>query len=267
MYDRSDPILAISDFMTAIEYDEFGANVITEGEKARVEALVEAHRETPDAMPAWVSALASAETEGYARCPPDVACACVLADRPQATATSTALQSQLAVLGVARGTDLVSWLDLTDFAEGDLLRLHEVTLADGAEWARGQLRDCPVFITGTSKRLPGPETLGELVPRLCECLSTVAENAQYREPWENLVLASAIHQLFESIHPFVDGNGRVGRVLLFDMTKRMGLPTTAVSPLNRHDYYWCLDLRPAKLTRFLLKWMSTDKIQQILKAY
>lgn len=49
-------------------------------------------------------------------------------------------------------------------------------------------------------------------------------------PWE-------AHRQFESIHPFVDGNGRTGRMLMWwDEVKRGGEPTL-IKAAERQEYY------------------------------
>ena len=49
-------------------------------------------------------------------------------------------------------------------------------------------------------------------------------------------LASYFHQKFEEIHPFSDGNGRVGRELLNFMLKRNGYPPIYILENKRSDY-------------------------------
>ncbi len=66
-----------------------------------------------------------------------------------------------------------------------------------------------------------------------------------------IVLAAAVHNQFENIHPFQDGNGRVGRLLLNNILLKNGLPPLSIELKNRQEYYASLqayenqhDLRP-----------------------
>lgn len=57
-----------------------------------------------------------------------------------------------------------------------------------------------------------------------------------------IVQAAVVHAQFETIHPFTDGNGRVGRALIHTVLIRRGLTTEAVLPISlvlstlRRDY-------------------------------
>lgn len=57
-----------------------------------------------------------------------------------------------------------------------------------------------------------------------------------------IVQAALVHAQFETIHPFTDGNGRVGRALIHTVLTRRGLTTEAVLPVSlvlstlRNDY-------------------------------
>jgi Fic family protein len=55
-----------------------------------------------------------------------------------------------------------------------------------------------------------------------------------------LVLAAVVHNQFETIHPFEDGNGRVGRLLLVNVLLKHGLPPLNIEIENRREYYEAL---------------------------
>lgn len=72
-----------------------------------------------------------------------------------------------------------------------------------------------------------------------------------RRGYPPLVLAAVVHNQFENIHPFQDGNGRIGRLLLNNILIKHGLPPINIELRNRQEYYAALqayenehDIRP-----------------------
>jgi cell filamentation protein, protein adenylyltransferase len=61
-----------------------------------------------------------------------------------------------------------------------------------------------------------------------------------RKRYPPLVLAAVVHNQFETIHPFEDGNGRVGRLLLVNVLLKHGLPPLNIEIENRREYYEAL---------------------------
>jgi Fic family protein len=79
-----------------------------------------------------------------------------------------------------------------------------------------------------------------------------------KKKFKPLVLAAIIHNQFEHIHPFQDGNGRVGRLLLNYVLLKNKYPPINISFEDRGEYYYTLqeysksqNLRPT--IEFLIK--------------
>jgi len=47
---------------------------------------------------------------------------------------------------------------------------------------------------------------------------------KYKNEYPGILLAAVVHNQFENIHPFADGNGRVGRILLNNILLKSNLP-------------------------------------------
>lgn len=97
-----------------------------------------------------------------------------------------------------------------------LRELHATLLTGvrGRDRSPGEFRRVQVA-TGTNHRfIPPPPQL------LMECLDALEKYFYIRDcPYDPLVNCFLIHYQFETIHPFSDGNGRVGRLLLAIMLK------------------------------------------------
>jgi len=79
--------------------------------------------------------------------------------------------------------------------------------------------------------------LSQLHLALNDLISWHKENKNKFKP---LVLAAIMHNQFEYIHPFQDGNGRVGRFLLNFILLRNNYPPINISLEDRGEYYLAL---------------------------
>ncbi|MQA17428.1 MAG: Fic family protein, partial [Pseudonocardiaceae bacterium] len=71
---------------------------------------------------------------------------------------------------------------------------------------------------------PPPERVPALMADLCDYLSGSVHGP--------LVQAAMAHAQFETIHPYADGNGRVGRALIHTVLVRRGLTPAALLPIS-----------------------------------
>ena len=114
----------------------------------------------------------------------------------------------------------------------DLQAIH-TTLFEGTRDERyaGVLREKQNWLGGSDYSpygaafIPVPES--EVLP-LLEDLCEFAE----RDDLPALLQAAIAHAQFETIHPFIDGNGRVGRCLIHLILKRRGLAPHYVPPIS-----------------------------------
>lgn len=71
---------------------------------------------------------------------------------------------------------------------------------------------------------PPPDHVHEALTDLCEAIAS--------DEFSPLVQAALVHAQFETIHPFMDGNGRAGRALIHVVLRRRGIATHYVPPIS-----------------------------------
>lgn len=153
----------------------------------------------------------------------------------------------LTVVGNVRSMEAALELS-SNIDEKALLRMHDSLLQNqlGFEEFAGCYRDEPVWIGGDNA---GPRG-AMFVPPQSEHISSAMNDLFVfadREDMPVLMQAAVAHAQFETIHPFVDGNGRVGRVLVHALLKNKGLVSHTTVPLSAgllvdlEDYFAALD--------------------------
>jgi Fic family protein len=122
-----------------------------------------------------------------------------------------------------------------------LLGIHR-RLLDGTRLATyaGRLRTQQNWIGGSSFNPcaaafvpPPPRRVRRLVEDLCAFCE--------RDDLPAIVQAALAHAQFETIHPFVDGNGRAGRALIHVILRRRGLAPVALPPISLVLATWSRD--------------------------
>ena len=128
--------------------------------------------------------------------------------------------------------------------------LHRIVFRNSKDFA-GKFREPGVEVVVANSR-------GEILHRgapqkkvpylLKELVEWYGNNKTKYHP---VVLAAVVHNQFETIHPFQDGNGRVGRLLLNNILLKHNLPPVNIELKRRHEYYSTLrayqnkgDVRP-----------------------
>lgn len=115
-----------------------------------------------------------------------------------------------------------------EISERLVKELHTLVLADQPR-DRGIYRRIPVVITGAVHTPPQPYLVGPQMEAWVRDL-----NATQMHP---LVAAALFHIRFEAIHPFIDGNGRTGRLLANFILMRSGYLPVSIKYEDRVAYY------------------------------
>lgn len=93
----------------------------------------------------------------------------------------------------------------------------------GQEKNPGEFRYSQNWIGGQSSTLKNARYIPPSPEDMTEAMSGLEKYINVEDSTDALIRAALIHYQFETIHPFLDGNGRVGRLLitLFLMEKKV----------------------------------------------
>ena len=124
-----------------------------------------------------------------------------------------------------REAELTAW---------EIKNIHSLVLMNDAQ-NKGTYRKIPVRISGAIHTPPDALLIPELIDELLN---------DYRDMKADRHIIEAIaefHLRFEGIHPFIDGNGRTGRLLLNLELVKAGLLPINIKFADKAKYYDCFD--------------------------
>ena len=112
--------------------------------------------------------------------------------------------------------------------------IHSLVLMNRPE-DKGQYRRIPVMIMGAYTEPVQPYLIE---PRMSDLLE---KNEQRKEKMSLIERVALFHLEFEGIHPFIDGNGRTGRLIVNLELIRNGYPPINIKFTDRKRYYDAFD--------------------------
>ncbi len=139
-----------------------------------------------------------------------------------------------------------------------VLKLHKLLIHNILWDYAGKFRDVQVVVRGAGFMPPKPESVEQDFKKLMNWYRT------NKTRYSPLIVAAYFHFVFESIHPFRDGNGRVGRLLLNFILRKNKYPMINIKNIEKQDYYLALmegnngNLKP--LARLVYKYLQESKI-------
>ena len=152
-------------------------------------------------------------------------------------------------------SDVVNYISAANYA---IQRLHTLPLCNrllreaherlmegvrGQEKNPGEFRRSQNWIGPSGSTLKNARYIPPNVDDMTAAMSDLEKYINESEEYDPLVRCALIHYQFETIHPFLDGNGRIGRLLILLYLMQQGLldhPVLYVSYFlkkNRIEYY------------------------------
>ena len=153
-------------------------------------------------------------------------------------------------------TELVK--DNTPISEYIIKQIHYLVLADKKD-DRGVYRRIPVRIMGAQHEPVQPYLIEPKMEQLLR---------EFNESTEHIVTKLArFHIEFEGIHPFIDGNGRTGRLLVNLELMKAGYPPIDIKFTDRIAYYNAFDEYHVKHNLSAMEKLFAGYINERLDTY
>ena len=134
------------------------------------------------------------------------------------------------------------------FSEWQVLNIHQLILKNIDDDNAGRYRQQNVLISGATSTPPDYTLLNDKMAQLVDWYNN---DAHKLHPIER---AAKVHADFVGIHPFIDGNGRMSRLLMNLELLKAGYPPCVITVENRLAYYEALD-----------QWMAYGKTEAFIK--
>ncbi len=145
------------------------------------------------------------------------------------------------------------------FSEQVIKEIHSLVLID-RPLDRGIYRNVPVRIMGAKHTPPAPILISDLMKELIQEFKS--------SKLHPIEVAALFHLKFEGIHPFIDGNGRTGRLIMNLYLMQHGYQPINIKFTDRKEYYnsfddYHINNTPDKMVN-LIAGYSKEKFENIL---
>jgi len=117
-----------------------------------------------------------------------------------------------------------------DFSEEFVLKLHSIILKDISERFAGCYRQTQVRIFGSDVKFPSSEKVPQLIKNL------IYWYKKNKKKYHQFELATLVSMKFVTIHPFIDGNGRVSRLIMNFLLQKKNYPWINIYTKQREQY-------------------------------
>lgn len=120
-------------------------------------------------------------------------------------------------------------IDINPMSKEKILLLHQMLISNIRDDISGRFRKQGEYVRVGTHIAPAPENIETMID---SALSEYGRISEY-----TLDRIARFHLEFEHIHPFCDGNGRIGRVLMNYQLMQAGFPPVIIRDKEKHTYY------------------------------
>lgn len=147
----------------------------------------------------------------------------------------------------------------TETNKETILLLHQMLIGGIDDGIAGRFRGKNEYVRVGMHIAPAPEHVERMIEAIL--LEYSSDLSAYF-----LDKIAKFHLDFETIHPFNDGNGRIGRVLINFHLLRLGFPSVIIRDREKKDYYKSFgDYREGKNTRTMEKILALTLMESLHK--
>ncbi len=143
-------------------------------------------------------------------------------------------------LDVTNQKEAIEWIESfikekKEIRESDILTLHRITLKGISNYWAGRYKTSQNRVVGSKLKTTPPYRVSSEMNNLAHEVNKNPKN------YEAIELAAFAHHELVRIHPFVDGNGRVARLLCNLILMVKGYPPITIRRVDRKKYFDCLE--------------------------
>jgi len=163
-------------------------------------------------------------------------------------ARNVSLREVYEAKNLARVLDYIRKKDQeTELTKEMILLLHQMLMGGIHDGIAGRFRSRGEYVRVGTHIVPAPEHVENMIENIL--ISYSSDLSSYF-----VDKIAKFHLDFETIHPFNDGNGRIGRVLMNYQLLHLGFPTIIIRNKEKKEYYKAFnDYRDAKNTKTIEK--------------
>jgi len=147
----------------------------------------------------------------------------------------------------------------TELSQEIILLLHKMLIGNIDDGIAGRFRKRGEYVRVGTHIAPAPEHIERMVETIL---------LEYANDYDSYFAdkIAKFHLDFETIHPFCDGNGRIGRVIIGYQLIHLGLPSIIIKNKERRTYYRSFgEYRDSKSTKIMEKIITLALLESLHK--